>query len=169
MLRGQTQGASSPNQGLLPDLAQEIPAIHHAASRQFSLQGAPVHTQDTRRFREVAASGAQCAEDLFPFELDQTSSSPCRHILGCITPPRRINSKRQGDVFDMRGLGLSWAQLEELRDAVALFRASGKPNSSCPGISWRWVVPRAYSPPSAPSSVYRPSAPARWVRTPSEL
>ena len=76
MLRGQTQGASSPNQSLLPDLAQEIPAIHHAASRQFSLQGAPVHTQDTRRFREVAASGAQCAEDLFPFELDQTSSIP---------------------------------------------------------------------------------------------
>jgi protease-4 len=34
-------------------------------------------------------------------------------------------------VLDMRGLGLSWAQLEELRDAVALFRASGKPVWAC--------------------------------------
>jgi protease-4 len=34
-------------------------------------------------------------------------------------------------VLDMRGLAVSWAQLEELRDAVGVFRASGKPVWAC--------------------------------------
>jgi protease IV len=34
-------------------------------------------------------------------------------------------------VFDLRGLAISWAQLEELREAVGVFRASGKPVWAC--------------------------------------
>ena len=34
-------------------------------------------------------------------------------------------------VVDLRGLAVSWAQLEELREAVGVFRASGKPVWAC--------------------------------------